>query len=576
MKVNSKYLLLIRRKALLIILLSFLPFIFMFNNSLMPHTQDGSVHLARIAAHFKALTAGEFPPRWAADLNYGYGMPIFIFMYPLPYFLSSFFLFLGTNLVLAYKLVIISSFLLSGIFMYLFIKEIFDQRVAFLTTLIYQFAPFRLVEANIRGDVGEIFTYSFLPLVLWGILKKNVLIISLGTALLILSHNSIRLVFFLIATGFALFFSTSKINFFKNILGLLWGLALSGFYWLPALLEHKYTYGELFMRNVYKDYFTPLYKIFLPNFFNSASLNMGDVPVQIGIVGVIFLILSMILFLASTVTVLRNAVTKKPIRNLVQNDALLLLVFSFLVFLTALFFTQPVSGFFWEKIPLLRQFQFPWRFMSVIVITTTLQCAVVIASLKIFKNKLIVVGLIVLTIISTVAYWKTPFGYDKVREADYWNYPRTTTYYGETDSIWAEHPASSYPRIQVETIGGTGEIKNLFRGQTVHKFQVLAQTDVHLIDHTWYFPGWRVFANGKEIPVEFQDPNHRGIITFRLPQGEHIVRVEFTKTKDRLISEIISVTAFALWLMSLIFLSSPRKRGSRLLARDLDSRLDRE
>src|SRR5213076_3108008 len=96
------------------------------------HTHDGYPHLARIPAYMKALKDGEFPVRWAGDLNYGYGMPLFNFYYQLPYFIASGLLFFGLGLVNSFKISISLSFLLSGIFMFAFAKEFFqDNKKAF-------------------------------------------------------------------------------------------------------------------------------------------------------------------------------------------------------------------------------------------------------------------------------------------------------------------------------------------------------------------------------------------------------------------------------------------------------------
>ncbi|MGH7246391.1 MAG: hypothetical protein ACREGI_05680, partial [Candidatus Levyibacteriota bacterium] len=151
------------RYPLLVIFLSVLPFISFFLTSNLPHTSDGIPHLARIAAYYKELTRGQFPVRWAGDLNFGYGSPIFVFFTPLPYMIGSILLFLGIGLVLSLKFLFLFSFLLSGIFMYLFAKEFFqDEKMAFLATIFYQFAPFHLVEIVVRGSLGSDYSYSFL------------------------------------------------------------------------------------------------------------------------------------------------------------------------------------------------------------------------------------------------------------------------------------------------------------------------------------------------------------------------------------------------------------------------------
>src|SRR3989344_4248822 len=157
---------------LVILAISLLPFLIIFATPDLPHTHDGLVHLPRIAAFYKALSDGHVPVRWAGDLNYGYGMPLFNFIYQLPYLVSSVFIFLGFGLVNSFKLSISLSFILSGIFMFLAAKEFFeDDKKAFFVSIFYQFASFRLVELLIRGSFGEVYTYTFLPLVLYGLLK---------------------------------------------------------------------------------------------------------------------------------------------------------------------------------------------------------------------------------------------------------------------------------------------------------------------------------------------------------------------------------------------------------------------
>lgn len=511
---------------LLILLLSLLPFLAMMASPLFPHTQDGLVHLARIAAHFKALASGQFPPRWASDLNYGYGMPIFIFAYPLPYFLTSFLMAIGANLQLAFKLVLVLSFMLSGIFMFEFISALFkNQRTAFLVAMFYQFLPFRIVEANVRGDIGEVYTYAFLPLLLLGILQQNFLLTSLATALLILSHNSVSLLFLGVSLAFAIFFAKNLKQLFLNGLGLIVGLSLSAFYWLPALYEDKFTLGNLFMKTMFKEYFTPLYKFFLPNFSNLPQLNMIDVSVQLGLFSVVILLLSFLILLET------------------KNQKRKLLIFPWVIFLPALFFTQPISSFFWERIGWLRQFQFPWRFLTVMIFAITLLSGVVFSSFKIFKNNLFCTIFLILVIFSTVKYWQTPFGYDRLNEQDYWNYPLTTTHYGEFETIWIAHPANKYPQNKVEVIGGDGTIMNFVHQPLIHTFKLKSKTPVNVLDQTLYFPGWRVFANGREIPIQFQDPSNRGLITFSLAKGEYKVEVKFGRTKDRTIAELISLTS---------------------------------
>lgn len=85
-------------------------------------SHDGLVHLINLAEFDRMIRAGQFPVRWAADLDFGYGNPIFSFYSPSFYYLSEilvpFMGYLG-----AIKSVLIFSILGSGIFTYLLVKD---------------------------------------------------------------------------------------------------------------------------------------------------------------------------------------------------------------------------------------------------------------------------------------------------------------------------------------------------------------------------------------------------------------------------------------------------------------------
>lgn len=525
---------------LLILVLSALPLVSIFLTSNFPHTHDGVVHLARMAAYFKDLQDGQFPVRWAGDLNYGYGLPLFNFIYQLPYFLSSIFLFLGLGLVLSFKIVLTLSFLLSGVFMLLFAREFFgDFKKAILVTIFYQFAPFRLVEMLVRGSFGEIYTYTFFPLVLFGLTrlfkKQNppgFLLTGFATALLILSHNSLSLVFFGVSVLFLFVFGKGKRQLFWGAGALFLGLGLAAFYWLPALIEHRYTYGDLFMKDLYLLYFPSFKNFFTPNFTNNVNLQTTGVSVQFGLFHTLAIFLSLFLIWQKKV----DPKTKR--------------IFLFCLFLTglSLFLMQPASEFIWAKIALLRQFQFPWRFLAVVSFASSL-LSMGFLSFAFFKKRITFILLLVFVISSTVFYWRPSLGWDKINEEYYWNFPLNTTYFGETDVIWSAGPAKDYPKERVEIIEGSGEIKDFKKKSNLQEFTLVAQTPVKIVSHTQYFPGWRVYLNGKSVPIQFQDINWRGLITFSAPQGLTQIKVIFGESKIRLFSDFISLSSVAFLLI---------------------------
>lgn len=525
---------------LLILAISLLPFLIILGNPNLPHTSDGGVHLPRIAAYVRALADGHFPTRWAGELNYGYGLPLFNFMYHTPYLIASIFIAFGVSLVYSFKIVLVLSFLLSGIFMYSFAKELLkDDQKAFLIALFYQFAPFRLVELLVRGSIGSAYTYTFLPLILLGIVRRSFFLTSIAVGLLIISHNSLSLVFFGLALAYGLIILTSRKTFLTALLA---GLGLSAFYWIPALVERSYTYGDLFMKDLFRSHFPPFINFFVPNFTNDVSLRTAEISVQLGLFHTAALLVAIILIWKKSV---REILTKK------------IFVTSIALTLFTLYFMQPLSLNLWEKVSLLRQFQFPWRFLAIITFTSAM-LAPSLLMLPLFKKRLSFILLCVFVIFSTAYYWYPPQGFDTVRDEDFWNYPLNTTYFGETDLIWSAGPAKEYPKNRIQIIEGVATISDFIKKTQVHVFSVNAETPVRLVDHTQYFPGWRVYVDEQKVPIEFQDANWRGLITFAVPAGNHSVRVVFGESKTRIVADFISLTTAS--GLGMLFLWSKRKK----------------
>jgi hypothetical protein len=514
-----------------IVLLSVLPMLHMFTTSALPHTSDGAMHLARIASYYKEVMGGQFPVRWAGSLNYGFGTPIFNFFHPLPYMITTIMVALGATLTGALKLSFLFSYLLSGIGMYLLCFALWKNiRTAVFITILYQFAPFRLVDILVRGSLGGIYAYTILPFVLLGVVKfietkeyRFIWIISFCSAGLALSHNIVGFVFFGIAFCFTLFYPAPQRLKILSLLSLFGGVGIAGFFVIPAILDHNYTYGYLLTKNLFYDHFAPLANFFIPNFTNSSQFRIHEVSVQIGLAHLFALAASMYLILK------RHLYTKKDI---------VIASFCIITFFVTLFFMQPISKPLWENIPVLRQFQYPWRLLSVITFISALAG---FSILKIITSRFLLIGIALFTIFSSGYYWIPPQGYQVIDEKNYWNYPLTTNYYGEVDTIWSEGPAKAYPKEKIELIAGSATIKEIQRTSTMHRYTVEASTPITLLDNTQYFPGWNAYINNQKTLIQFQDPNHRGLITFDVPTGISNVTVEWKENKTRLLADYISI-----------------------------------
>lgn len=146
-----------------------------------------------------------------------------------------------------------------------------------------------------------------------------------------------------------------------------------------------------------------------------------------------------------------------------------------------------------------------------------------------------------------------------INEQDFWNYPLTTNYYGEVDTIWSEGPAKGFPKQKMELIAGQATIQETKRTSTTHEYSVQAITPITLLDNTAYFPGWNVYVNNKQTPIQFQDPNHRGLIAFDVPMGSSHVSIQWKENKTRLFADYVSIISI-LGIISLPYITRKKLR----------------
>lgn len=509
-------------------------------------THDGEAHAARFAAYYHAFADGQIPPRWAGNLNFGYGSPLFIFYYPLPGYLASGLHLFNLTYENTFILLMILSFIFASVFFYLWLKEYFRQDVAFIGGLFYALAPYHFLNTFVRGDIAENIAFVFLPLVFLFIEKftrlhkiKYIIAGSISYALLILSHNGVGLMFSPILLIYSALRAKNKKIFTISLLIFIIGLLLSSYFWLPAIMESKFVNSKLFIGSMYKDHFPAFIQIIYSNWgFGTDVRKAGGLSPQIGL---IYIILSFI-----CIIYLKKLKDKK------------LIIFWIFVFLISVFITLPFSTFIWEKLFILRQYEFPWRF------TAASSFAAIILSCHIlnkFKNKLLFFIILITLIISSIQYIKIN-KYETKNDLYYNNYKANTDYHGQAISIWTEGNPWKTAKSPIELIGGIAQVSNFHLKSNLHNFDVTAKTKVQFLDNTIFFPGWTALVDGNKVPIEFQDMNHRGLITFYVPSGKHNIKVKFSESPIRLFSNLLSLLVFIIMLLLTLLVCLKSRRRS--------------
>jgi 4-amino-4-deoxy-L-arabinose transferase-like glycosyltransferase len=158
-------------------------------------------------------------PRWTPEFNAGFGDPHFLFAYFLPYFIGSIFHLIGFSFLMSIKLLLAFSFVFSGITMYFWVKEELGKKSGFVAAIFYLFMPYHLVDMHFRVTIAENLSFVFLPFILLSIKKivendnkRWFIILSISVAFLILSHQSVSVMFLPIILFYSVFVWLRKNN----------------------------------------------------------------------------------------------------------------------------------------------------------------------------------------------------------------------------------------------------------------------------------------------------------------------------------------------------------------------------
>ncbi|MCK4588384.1 hypothetical protein KAT60_01035, partial [Candidatus Woesebacteria bacterium] len=232
----------------------------------------------------KCIKDGQIPCRWVPDMGYGYGYPQFNYYNPLPYYLMEGSHLLGLGYLDSIKLGFIASVLVSAVGMFLLGKSLWGTTGGFISGLLYTYAPYRAVDIYVRGAMGEVWAFAFLPLIFYSgreVVKgkrKAIVWLALSLAALFTSHNITSLIFMPVFFGWVFFLYVRRYGSpisnlrkeLKNVfLAVFWGFAISAFFLLPAWLERQFVHIETLLQGYfnYLAHFVSLGQLLFSNYW---------------------------------------------------------------------------------------------------------------------------------------------------------------------------------------------------------------------------------------------------------------------------------------------------------------------
>ncbi len=525
-------------------------------------------------------------PRWSPDWAFGYGYPFFNLVAPGGTFLGTvFYRLLPLSLQASVKATFILTILLSAWGMWFFVRGWLGERAALVAAVAYVYVPYHLFDIYVRAAMGEALALALIPFALWAVRRATlrpsigaVIAVALTYAAIHLSHNFVALMSTPLLAMFAVVLAAGQawqsegwrqrlIDWFKAVLpagfGMALGLALAAFFVFPALLEFQYVRSDQWYGGYYDfhDHFVYLAQLFDPRWGFGISVPGADDPISYQLGLVLFILAALALW-----TVLRRGSKQR-----------LEIGFWWLVLLVGTWLTTGAATWAWDHIPLVSSAQFPWRYLALpAVALAALAPAAFIddgvpaddARAEKWLAPLLLSGLIILGSAAYVRVEIPPEPPGGATLAGLMEFERSSDEMTGMTSA-AQEIATWSPLADIHVAGMPVE-NQVDYGRLKGNKRLAVDVREHRVDSelVWvhaegegqrvpfyrqWFPGWTatILDPDTETVLDQFDltPDDTyapyGLLDVPVPPGDHLLRISFENTPIRVISEMISLLAFA-------------------------------
>ncbi len=522
-------------------------------------------HAARIVEMNRSLLAGEFPVRWSEHFGFGYGMALFNFYAPLPYYVAQLPYMLSGDPIIAIKTLFILNSVLAFSGMYLFAKAYWQNHYAgIVSAILFSFATYRALDLYVRGAVGEAMAMVLLPFALYGVTqlksrpKAGVAWTAISLAAILLSHNLSGMISLGLIVGFGLLLGHSRKYVLSLVASVAAAIGISSFYILPAFLEKNVTRIDETITVGYFDFhnhFVGLRQLIVGTWGHGGSVpGLGD-----GIsfaVGWVLLISLVFCAVTAALSLRKNSNFKFPLSKLFILG---------LFFVGSLFMTTNKSVFLWEHISILKYMQFPWRFLSFAhVFAAAIAGASILALGKSSKWSVVVVLAVFVLAVGLNSSFFTPEKYIANTDEFYATNPefiksdlsKTLNDYLPKAIVDAHLPSPSTSRLGTNvpnTVTLTSDTPSQFDAHTI------CESECQISINVFQFPGWKAWIDGKSAQLQLNPDFPTYILS--VPSGDHDISVQLTNTPVRTLGNVLS--AVTLVLLVYIYGRKSNYRGPR-------------
>lgn len=505
------------------------------------------LQIMRLFEMRKCFNDLQVPCRWVPDMGFGNGFPLFNYYGPLPYYLGGVASYLFSYITTA-KLLFFIALVFGGVGMYFLVKDIWGGIAGLVAGALYLFAPYKALDIYVRGALSEAFALTIIPFVFffgYRLVKlkgfKYLIAFSLSLAAFLTTHNIMTILFIpalLLWLGYCLYIN--KGNGLKEVLfslGLAFGL--SAFFTIPAFFEKSLVQTEALTRfeSDFRAHFVTVKQLFLDRMWGYGASFLGPndtISFQIG---------WPLWWLVAPATFLAFAKRKKV--------DIILVILLLLLFLGSIFMMHNKSTFIWERIEILKYFQFPWRFLSLSIFSSAILGGYIVYALG--KSKGLIIGLLIIAIAVALnwGYFKPAQFYNNLTDNEMltgilWETQQKGALldYLPKTALEPREKAPDSPVVKK----GSATVSDYRIYSNKWSFNVDVENQAYIEVPVFYFPGWYAKIDGKDTTINYE--NYLGRIGVIVDGGAHRVEGIFANTPIRFAANTISVLS----LISLIFI----------------------
>ena len=533
----------------------------------LPGTADTPIHFYRALELDRSWAPGVVYPRWAPDLVYGYGYPLWVFVPPLPYVLTLAIHTLGLSLEASLKGVVMLTVLGYGVGAYLFVRDSLGPAAGLVAAAVYTLAPFALREVLLYGgNYPQYLAIALYPWLLWALRRVyfgrggwlSILATAVLYAGLLLSH----LFHALVATPVGVAYLAvlwlgegrkDRRGLGAALLGLGLGLLATAFFWLPALAERSLTrFQEGVVQSI-----SPFGLRFLswgellawPQALDARAANPW-VPFSLGPAA---LLLAGLGLLAILIRRPPGPASGPGTGQDVDRPATELITYQALFFLAlldlAVFMMLPASDWAWRNSPFLASAEFPWRWLGLANLSLAFLAGASVYWLSPRWQPALAGAALLAMVLASAVYLYPPrpfvrYGQSLVDMAAYEAASGAigTTTLAEYLPRWVQHlppaPGEVAEKLDRASLPEGASADLLEHGPVRHAYRLESSQPFRARFLTFYYPGWTAYLDGKKVDITIEPGS--GLMTLPVPAGSHTLELRFRDTPVRAASIALS------------------------------------